>query len=336
MQELTLEKQQYYLETVSRTFALTIPLLPKDLEDWIGNSYLLCRIIDTIEDAVYLDKELKKIHMEKFVGYLSSPIGIEQWTTEICELVKSSSNEHENELMADIPAVVGRYYSYPQEVQTIQRRTVTIMGKGMSQIERWSKIDSVDEVDHYCYSVAGVVGELLMSLFAYHCKAMRKDLDELLPYAVCFGEALQLTNILKDVWDDLKRGVTWLPIKNDDPDRDEKVRYYISLAYGHCLDTMEFIKRIPVSELGIRKFCLLTNAMSLMTLKNMQAKPDFKDAKEIKITRSDVRKLMIFYKLLGWCNPAIDYMTSKCSGSELQPIRRNVKEVREKVSFWKK
>ena len=127
MQVLTLERQQYFLSTVSRTFALTIPLLPKELEDWVGNSYLLCRITDTIEDAVYLDNELKKFHMNKFASLLSSPIGLEQWTKEICELVRSSSNEHENELMAAIPEVVGRYYSYSSEVQYILRHTVTIM-----------------------------------------------------------------------------------------------------------------------------------------------------------------------------------------------------------------
>ena len=335
MQVLTLERQQYFLSTVSRTFALTIPLLPKELEDWVGNSYLLCRITDTIEDAVYLDNELKKFHMNKFASLLSSPIGLEQWTKEICELVRSSSNEHENELMAAIPEVVGRYYSYSSEVQYILRHTVTIMAKGMSQIERWAKIDSVDEVDHYCYSVAGVVGELLISLFAEHCPAMKKNLDSQLPYAVSFGEALQLTNILKDVWDDLKRGVTWLPIKNDDPDRDAKVQEYISLAYGHCLQSMDFIKRMPVLQLGIRRFCLLTNAMAILTLRNIQANPGFKDSKEIKITRKEVKKLYFFYKCFGGCNYAIDFMTKRCSGTKLSPTIRNCEEISKKVSFWK-
>ena len=84
MQELTLEKQQYYLETVSRTFALTIPLLPKDLEDWIGNSYLLCRIIDTIEDAVYLD---------------TSDMGIEEVKAKILEIIKSKKNQRKEILV---------------------------------------------------------------------------------------------------------------------------------------------------------------------------------------------------------------------------------------------
>ncbi|MBU3727604.1 MAG: phytoene synthase, partial [Polynucleobacter sp.] len=38
--------QRSILESVSRTFALTIPLLPPNLEKVVGNTYLLCRIVD--------------------------------------------------------------------------------------------------------------------------------------------------------------------------------------------------------------------------------------------------------------------------------------------------
>jgi farnesyl-diphosphate farnesyltransferase len=62
MNILSLDEQSVHLANVSRTFALTIPLLPLPLRDWVGNAYLLCRIADTIED----DPELRiddKIHL---------------------------------------------------------------------------------------------------------------------------------------------------------------------------------------------------------------------------------------------------------------------------------
>ncbi|MGH8477950.1 MAG: phytoene synthase, partial [Methylococcales bacterium] len=43
-----LDMQSELLQGVSRTFALTIPRLPKELYAVIANAYLLCRIIDTI------------------------------------------------------------------------------------------------------------------------------------------------------------------------------------------------------------------------------------------------------------------------------------------------
>ena len=52
--------QAELLEGVSRTFALTIPQLPKPLYSVVANAYLLCRIVDTIEDEVSLSPEQKK------------------------------------------------------------------------------------------------------------------------------------------------------------------------------------------------------------------------------------------------------------------------------------
>ena len=46
--------EQQILQDVSRSFALTIPLLPPALSNVVTNAYLLCRITDTIEDEVAL------------------------------------------------------------------------------------------------------------------------------------------------------------------------------------------------------------------------------------------------------------------------------------------
>jgi farnesyl-diphosphate farnesyltransferase len=51
------EFQAVLLEGVSRTFALTIPQLPTDLYTAVANAYLLCRIVDTIEDEISLSPE---------------------------------------------------------------------------------------------------------------------------------------------------------------------------------------------------------------------------------------------------------------------------------------
>src|SRR5215204_3841283 len=51
--------QERLLLSVSRTFALTIPQLPAALGNVISNHYLLCRIVDTIEDEPRLSPEQK-------------------------------------------------------------------------------------------------------------------------------------------------------------------------------------------------------------------------------------------------------------------------------------
>ncbi len=59
--------QRSILESLSRTFALTIPLLPPNLEKVVGNTYLLCRIVDTIEDAPGIDAINKQELSASFV-----------------------------------------------------------------------------------------------------------------------------------------------------------------------------------------------------------------------------------------------------------------------------
>ena len=58
-----LQYQIRILPGVSRTFAITIPVLPDSLAVVVSNAYLLCRIADTIEDDSALDQEQKsKFH----------------------------------------------------------------------------------------------------------------------------------------------------------------------------------------------------------------------------------------------------------------------------------
>ena len=335
MKSLSISEQNMHLKGVSRTFALTIPCLPEELRDWVGNAYLLCRIADTIEDDPKLDMNSKTKYLTEFASILSAPVHVEEWTNEICSLVKDSATEAENLLMADIPLVVGRYCSYPLAVQRILRRGIVIMCKGMGQIERWNRIDSLDEVDHYCYSVAGVVGEILVNLFAEYSRAIKRRLPKLAPLAVSFGEALQLTNILKDVWDDARRGARWLPISYDDPEqRREATRKYTSVAFGHTMQALQFIKLIPRTERGIRRFCLLASEMAVMTLRNIYENPLFREPKEIKISHKDVRTCFVVTSVCACSNILLNIVFSRLAGREMKPEFRDPVALMNKVSFW--
>ncbi len=72
--------QRSILESVSRTFALTIPLLPPNLEKVVGNTYLLCRIVDTIEDASCMDAITKQDLSASFVPTVLSEEHPKQFT----------------------------------------------------------------------------------------------------------------------------------------------------------------------------------------------------------------------------------------------------------------
>ena len=70
--QIDFEKQQEHLKNVSRTFALTIPMLPESLIDYISNAYLLCRIADTVEDDPIAPTKQKIAWLVSFAQFCSN------------------------------------------------------------------------------------------------------------------------------------------------------------------------------------------------------------------------------------------------------------------------
>lgn len=67
-----------------------------------------------------------------------------------------------------------------------------------------TRYETFEALEHYCYRVASVVGLLSIRIFGYQDRACQD-------YAVYLGQALQLTNILRDVKTDAARGRIYLP-----------------------------------------------------------------------------------------------------------------------------
>jgi phytoene synthase len=70
-----------------------------------------------------------------------------------------------------------------------------------------SSYQTFEQLYHYCYQVASVVGLICIHIFGYQDDQARK-------YAVACGVAFQLTNILRDVWEDLQRNRVYLPLED--------------------------------------------------------------------------------------------------------------------------
>ncbi|MPY89205.1 MAG: presqualene diphosphate synthase HpnD [Luteitalea sp.] len=80
-----------------------------------------------------------------------------------------------------------------------------IDGVAMDLIPR--RYASFDELREYCLRVAAAVGLICLEIFGYENPAARQ-------YAVELGLALQLTNILRDVGSDLRRGRLYIPLED--------------------------------------------------------------------------------------------------------------------------
>ncbi len=299
--------QSYLLQGVSRTFALTIPQLPAKLSMVISNAYLLCRTIDTIEDEVRLSTEQKKYFSEKFVRIVSGDDDPQYFSRTLYPLLSDQTLNTEKELVAFIPRIVSITHSFDMFQQKSLARCVEIMSRGMVhyQLNISPKgLNTLSAHNAYCYHVAGVVGEMLTELFSHYSQDISQHKSRMMRLAISFGQGLQMTNILKDVWEDLSRGVCWLPrdiFAQEGFDLDhlstastsvefrKGLTTLIGIAHGHLKNALEYTLTIPSKEKGIRRFCLWALGMAILTLRKIHYNQEYQSGNQVKISRKSVK-----------------------------------------------
>lgn len=307
--------QSEMLEGVSRTFALTIPQLPAALCRVVSNAYLLCRIVDTIEDEPALTGARKNYFYEQFLRTLNVPRNAETFSRQLCVSLSSQTPPAEHELIRNVPRVVRITRSFSEPQREALQRCVSAMAKGMGQFQlRGEKqgLQSLEDLDQYCYYVAGVVGQMLTNLFCLHSPEIAQNRKALMALAVSFGQGLQMTNILKDVWEDYQRGACWLPRKifaeegfdlNDlttgrnRQGFDRGVRRLIGITHGHLKNALSYSLLIPKEETGIRNFCLWTIGLAVLTLRKINKHLYYTDGSQVKISRSSVKGTILATRL---------------------------------------
>ena len=110
---------------------------------------------------------------------------------------------------------------------------------------------------------------MLTELFCGYSAAIDRQQRALREFAVSFAQGLQMTNILKDVWEDRSRGACWLPQEvftrhgmdlatlAPGPKHarfDAGMRELIGVAQAHLRNALAYTLLIPRRETGIRRF----------------------------------------------------------------------------------
>ncbi|MDO8714964.1 MAG: squalene/phytoene synthase family protein [Polynucleobacter sp.] len=280
--------QKAILGSVSRTFALTIPLLPPPIEIVVGNTYLLCRIADTIEDATALSPIEKQDLSKLFLDVVLGAIPAASFVTPCLNALQGHSNIDELDLIAHTPTVLRILHTFPSRDQAAISRCVSIMSEGMSHFhnrQTQEGLKDLAEFEEYCYVVAGVVGELLTTIFGYYSPEFAEHIGGHEKLAIEFGQALQMTNILKDSPEDYARGVSWSPAQMSQAE-------LLKIAYEKLQGSLSYILLIPKNEIGMRRFCLLAFGLAVMTLEKIAANKEFNKKAQMKLSRNTV---WIFY-----------------------------------------
>ena len=206
------------LEKTSRTFALSIPVLPEPTRREVMIAYLLFRIADTFEDASHWTPDERIAALSAFNRLLRSPASRSEAQRLSHDWVAREVAHHTGyqELMAEVPFVLDAFFALSPEAIEPIRVHVTRSADGMASIVARTRdghlaLRSIPELRDYCYIVAGIVGEMLSELFLLGRPGLEGIGSFLRERAATFGEALQLVNILKDSAVDLEEGRRYLP-----------------------------------------------------------------------------------------------------------------------------
>jgi len=170
------------------------------------------------------------------------------------------------------------------------------------------------DLDEYCYYVAGVVGDMLTDLFCEYSADIARNRSGLQSLAVSFAQGLQMTNILKDVWEDRSRGACWLPQEVFSRHGVDLARLtagqanagfatgmleLVAVAHGHLRNALDYTLLIPGREIGIRRFCLWAIGLAVLTLQKINQNPEFRAGVQVKVSRRAVAMTRVLTDLTG-------------------------------------
>jgi len=342
--------QAQILPGVSRTFALTIPVLPERLAEVVTNAYLLCRIADTIEDDVGLDNVQKSLFHERFIAVVEGSEPADAFAADLAPLLSDRVLPAERELVENTAAVIRVTHSFLPEERAALTRCVRVMCAGMPEFARnrsLKGLDNLEEMASYCYYVAGVVGEMLTELFLLRCPDLERHRERLMRLAISFGQGLQMTNILKDIWDDRSADACWLPRSVFGQDGfslerledghlsssfREGLNHLLGVAHAHLRNALEYTCLIPKREVGIRRFCLWAIGLAVLTLRKIHRNPHFRSGAEVKVSRRTVKATVVTTNLTLMSNRALRMMFERAAeGLPLVSLESCMFDVRRRV-----
>jgi farnesyl-diphosphate farnesyltransferase len=336
------------LKEVSRSFYLTMRILPRAIRPQIGLAYLLARATDTIADTeiIPVNQRLDALRSvrERILGRNRSPLNLEelarcqdaapaQKVLRHCEAalheieygkltdpgqVPSSGSSAERALLERLEEIISLLTRFaPDDQRLIREVLVTITSGQELDLQRFAAasprqvvtLQTEVELEDYIYRVAGCVGEFWTKMCRTHLFP-NVELDDvhLIERGIRFGKGLQLVNILRDLPADLRAGRCYLPAERLAADRltpgdlldpDQVARFrpfyeaFLVRAEAHLAAGWEYTNLIPRRCLRVRLACAWPILIGAKTIAKLRQRNVLDSRERVKITRAEVRGLMI-------------------------------------------
>ena len=318
------------LKRVSRSFYLSLAVLPAAVRPTIGLAYLLARAADTIADTRLIERRARITHLAAFRAEMNDSAP-DRLAAIVAAAVPSQALPAERLLLERLPECLVAYRALPPEDRERVRAVIETIVEGMTvdlsafpgeAEDKLAALETYADLDRYTYLVAGCVGEFWTEVHAAHRPRLGTwDLPTMRRLGVRFGKALQLTNVLRDVPRDLRQGRCYLP-------RDGLARLGLSpadllapavapaarpllvellrAALDHYEAAWQYTLAISAAEPRLRLACVWPLGIGLRTLDLLARSPNWLDpAVTLKVPRARVYGLMARSLCTVWSTPAL-------------------------------
>ena len=304
------------LKATSRSFYLTLRVLPRAIRPQISLAYLLARTTDTIADTEILPvaQRLAALQQlrERILGQSSAPLNfgaLAEHQGLPAEKLLLEKTETSLALLAalapvDLP-LVRAVLDIITSGQELDLRRFAGAGAGAGKI---TALVTAAELDDYTYRVAGCVGEFWTKLCRAHLFPHAKiDDAQFITDGIRFGQGLQLVNILRDLPVDLKNGRCYLPLEKLSPvaltpenlllpANAEKFlpvfRAHLDLAAAHLAAGWRYTNTLPFGQFRVRLACAWPVLIGGRTVERLRAAGVADLQRRVKVSRGEVRGIL--------------------------------------------
>lgn len=310
------------LASVSRSFYLSIKILPEGVREPIGLAYLLARTSDTIADTASAPCATRLKHLQVLSKMIR--VGVDPKEIELLQKEIVPADPAERELLTKLGPCLEWLGAQDEADRTdiVNVLEKIICGQEFDIVRfpdpaHARALQNAGELDEYTYLVAGCVGEFWTRICCRHLKGFARIGEEpLRALGVDFGKGLQLVNILRDMPADFRAGRCYLPggelkAAGVEPgalrESAEQVRpvfdHWLKQAATHLDSAFRYIEAL--SNRRVRIACILPWAIGVRTLTLMSRKFPLTAPERVKVSRGEVKRLMLVAPLAALSNTVL-------------------------------
>jgi farnesyl-diphosphate farnesyltransferase len=303
------------LRQVSRSFYLTMRVLPGAVRPQISVAYLLARATDTVADTqiVPVESRLEALAAlrRRILGQDRGALPFSQWRQppapgpervllerceEILRLLESLAEADQGRIREVLGTIIGG-----QELDLKRFNGATA--------QRIVALETPAELDDYTYRVAGCVGEFWTRMCCAHLIPQAAvEEDTFLHKGIRFGKGLQLVNVLRDIPQDLRNGRCYIPLQSLSaasltPEslllRLNETRFrplynqLLAAAEEHLAAGWEYTLLLPREQMRLRLACAWPLLIGARTLRRMRLENMLDADRRIKVSRREVYLLVL-------------------------------------------